>query len=104
MGTEDLFVLLDHPTRLQIAYVLDKYGENYNANIASRLIRMDGVIGMDESTTIRDLKKLLLNGIVEEVTHPETDKKKYYKITEWGKEGLKKKKHLLNEILAKARK
>lgn len=84
--------LLDHPTRMEILRFLEQSGESYNAEIAKNLVKPSGEIGFDESTVIRDLRKLKLNGYINEVAHPETDKKKYYKITQKGRDAIKGKK------------
>jgi DNA-binding PadR family transcriptional regulator len=77
--------LLDNPTRIEILKYLAIHGESYNAEISQNLIKPNGEVGYDESTIIRDIVKLVQNGYVHMVLHPELDKKKYYVITAKGK-------------------
>ena len=76
--------LLDNPTRVNILKYLKEKGESYNAQIAHSLRKPNGEIGYDESKIFRDLSKLLHNGYIKIVPHPETDKNKYYTLTKKG--------------------
>jgi len=81
--------LLDNPTRVNILIYINEKGETYNADIAKNLRNLNGEVGYDESKIIRDLNKLLSNGYIRLVPHPETNKNKYYSLTKKGLKAIK---------------
>ena len=80
--------LLASPIRCDILKFIAKKGQSFNSEIAKSITNR-GVIGIDESVSVREILKLKLNGYLEEVIHPENDKKKFYMLTAKGKQELK---------------